>query len=384
MWVPSSQCAWDDIACYFHNTYNHKKSSTYVANGESFSIQYGSGSLTGFLSQDDVNVGGLVVSNQIFAEAVQQPGLTFVVAQFDGILGLAFQSIAVDNVPPVFYNMMSQNLVSQQKFAFWLSSSASGAGGELTLGGVDPNHYTGQITYVPLSNETYWQFKMSDVQIGGSSSGFCAGAAQCNAICDSGTSLLAGPSDDVNQINKLLNATGVLAEECEQIVDQYLDQIIQSIVAGLNASQTCTQIGLCPNTADCGVCVAVVDFIETYLPSNSSETLIKALLDSACQLIPSPMGESIVDCNTISTLPNIGFVLNGQTFTLTPAEYIMVTGAGSESLCLSGFIGLDLPPQIGPLWILGDVFIRQYYAIFDFGNKQMGFAQANPAYVPQQ
>ena len=33
-------------------------------------------------------------------------------------------------------------------------------GGELLLGGTDPNHYVGNLTYIPLIAETYWQFKM--------------------------------------------------------------------------------------------------------------------------------------------------------------------------------------------------------------------------------
>ncbi len=67
-----------------------------------------------------VQVGGITVPNQVFGIS-RTEALFMTYMSADGILGLAFQSIASDNVLPVFDNMISQGLVSESLFSVYLS-----------------------------------------------------------------------------------------------------------------------------------------------------------------------------------------------------------------------------------------------------------------------
>eukprot|EP00293_Proteomonas_sulcata_P013251 CAMPEP_0184298510 /NCGR_PEP_ID=MMETSP1049-20130417/9302_1 /TAXON_ID=77928 /ORGANISM="Proteomonas sulcata, Strain CCMP704" /LENGTH=486 /DNA_ID=CAMNT_0026608665 /DNA_START=12 /DNA_END=1472 /DNA_ORIENTATION=- len=371
LWVPSSKCKFTQVACDLHEKYYASKSSTYKANGTTFAIQYGSGACSGFLSEDVLSVGGIKVAGQTFGEVTKEPGVAFLAAHFDGIMGLAFQSISVDHVVPPFYNMVSQKAVEAPVFAFYLNRHEKE--GELVFGGTDPAHYTGAITYIPLSNETYWEFKLDDLLVDGTS--YCGPNAGCHAIADSGTSLLAGPKEAIKKINDQIGAVGVLVAECDQLVDTYADTLIKELLEDATPAEVCKEIGQCPG-AQCVLCKMFVRKARKMVANNKTEEHIKEILHEACAELPSPQGESAIDCDMMSTMPNVDIVLAGKTFTLTPQDYVLQIEQQGQKECLSGFIGLDLPARLGPFWILGDVFMGPYYTVFDLGKRAVGFAKA--------
>uniref|UniRef100_A0A8B9CVT4 Peptidase A1 domain-containing protein n=1 Tax=Anser brachyrhynchus TaxID=132585 RepID=A0A8B9CVT4_9AVES len=272
LWVPSVYCS--SRACTNHRRFDPARSSTYRGTTTSVATWYGTGSMVGVLGYDTVTVGNIQVQNQVFGLSQAEPGSFLAHAPFDGFLGLAFPNISSSGATPIFDNMMSQGLVSQDLFSIYLTPNKRN-GSFVLFGGIDDTYFTGNLSWIPLTAQSYWQIKVDRyITMYGRPIACPYG---CQAIVDSGTSLLAGPT-------------------------------------------------------------------RSYL----------------------------VSCSFIRLLPDIVFVIAGTQFPLPPQAYILQ----EDGSCMSGFEGYTLPTATSELWILGDIFLRHYYSVFDRANGMVGLAPA--------
>ncbi|MBZ3881825.1 Gastricsin [Sciurus carolinensis] len=292
LWVPSIYC--QSLACTTHPRFNPSQSSTFSTNGQTFSLQYGSGSLTGFFGYDTLTVESIQVPNQEFGLSEKEPGTNFVYAQFDGIMGLAYPALSMGGATTALQGMLRVDALSSPIFSVYLSNQeGSEDGGAVIFGGVDDNLYTGEISWAPVTRELYWQIGIEEFYVGEEASGWCSQG--CQAMVDTGTSLLVVPK---KHLSALLQTIG--AQE-----DEY--------------------------------------------------------------------GQFFVNCADVQNLPTFTFVINGVQFPLQPSSYIL----NEDGYCSVGLESIDLSLEDGqPFWILGDVFLRSYYSIFDMANNRVGFATA--------
>ncbi|XP_067863737.1 renin isoform X2 [Heptranchias perlo] len=218
LWIPSANCSPIYAACFSHNRYDSSTSRTYEANGEGFAIQYGSGNVKGFLSQDIVMVANIPVI-QVFAEATALPAYPFIFAKFDGVLGMGFRTISIDGIKPVFERILDQHVLNEDVFSVYYNRDSNGTpGGEVILGGSDPSYYTGEFHYLSLSKKGYWQIEVKGISVSGELL-FCSKG--CAAIVDTGSSYITGPAAAVSSIVSAIGATALAEGEyivnCDKI-----------------------------------------------------------------------------------------------------------------------------------------------------------------------
>jgi len=210
LWVPSATMLRLEGLDITHTGFKGYESQTFKLNGTDFNIMYGSGPVAGLLVSDVVTIGKLVLHNFTFAEVIQTSGLGDLYrssySSFDGILGLGFGALSVDGVPTVMQALNASGQLKELVFGFYHGTDEEG---QLVLGGVDPQHYIGNFSFVPVISAAYWQVALGSIKLRANAMEPWATAASntTSAIVDSGTSLLVGPVAEVGSIAALLGAT---------------------------------------------------------------------------------------------------------------------------------------------------------------------------------
>mmetsp|Transcript_11037 Transcript_11037/g.21912 ORF Transcript_11037/g.21912 Transcript_11037/m.21912 type:complete len:589 (+) Transcript_11037:54-1820(+) len=364
----------DEMMSTCHIKYDKTKSSSVRVqkdeNGSAkeFSIEYGSGACKGYVADETVKFGGYTLETQPIGLATEAN--TFQQMPFAGILGLAFQSIAVDDMEPVFDNIVKVNKLpnlpakpedkecdaSTDKnyskdtqysvFSFYLSNDEAKEASNLILGNYNRACFSEDLHFAPLSSETYWAFTIDDVMVEGKSTYSMTDAEQFKLA--------------KRMTSKKINIDKINAKKFKHInTKTFRPVVLGEKQKGSDEIDFCTK---CTGIADSG----------TSLIAGPQET-ISVIND----LILKADVEGKVDCygpegSSGNPHPDITFKINGKDFVLTPEDYLLK----EEGLCYSGFMGMDMGDSAHPLWILGDVFMRRYYTVFDYGNTRVGFAKA--------
>ncbi|KAK6757274.1 hypothetical protein RB195_015227 [Necator americanus] len=206
LWIPDSSC--NNLACKNKRKFKASESSTYKKNGHPWSIQYGTGAAQGILGEETVRFGDqgteqLVVPECGFGQASHlAPFFTHV--HLDGILGLGFPELAVEDVVPPLNNAIKQGLLDQPIFTVFLKyvgGEENVPGGVYTYGGLDKENCGEVIAYEPLTSATYWQFKMEGIK-----AGYFSNKNGWEVMSDTGTSFIGAPNPILRGIGEAFRA----------------------------------------------------------------------------------------------------------------------------------------------------------------------------------
>jgi cathepsin D len=328
LWVPKVHCTHCGSFLNKKNKFEHDKSSTYEEDGADFEIMYGSGSVSGFFSKDSVTLADdLVVEGQRFGEIQDAGGLgiAYALGKFDGILGMGFTSISIDGAKTVFENAIAQNVVDQPIFSFYLGDNGPGT------------FFACNLLPCLLDCRRWYALILTNI-------------IRMTTLYVTGELTFGGM--DPSKFEGELTYVPLLAAT-------YWEIAVDAVTAG--------SYHVKPNDDDTPIS-AIVDSGTSLITGPRKEI---SKIAAAVGAKPNIMGEYTIDCDQVANMPDIVFTIGGNEYTI-PGKGTVIE---AQNTCLFAFMGMDFPPP-GPQWILGDVFMRQYYTVFNYHDETIGFAKA--------
>ncbi|RCN52840.1 hypothetical protein ANCCAN_00835 [Ancylostoma caninum] len=198
--------------CRGKRFFESKKSSSYIPMNGTWTTKYRpNGTAKGFFGNDTFRFGDsgtaqLVVPGAKFGQANE---IDESVAEHpvDGVVGLAFSSLSRNDAVSPFEQAWQLGLVQPiftvyMKRVGWKAENVFG--GVFTYGGLDKQHCGDVIDYQPLSESTFWEFKVARV-----TAGEYVYRYEADAIADTSSSFIGTTSYKAGEIASKLNATFV-------------------------------------------------------------------------------------------------------------------------------------------------------------------------------
>lgn len=208
--IPGESCT--DPACKSHAQFQSDKSSTmketncdgsevHGRSTDEITITFGTGHMTGKCMSDNICMGNLCAVGQ-FVSSTEESSSPFSSFSFDGVLGLALDSMAQSPDFSLVSRMVRNNLLAEPVFSVFLSD-ANTETSEITFGQVKHEHMASELFWVPVFRASgYWEVQIEDITLDEQRQKVCQ---DCHVAVDTGTSQLAGPSDIIDQLESLLS-----------------------------------------------------------------------------------------------------------------------------------------------------------------------------------
>jgi saccharopepsin len=202
--VPSAECSVP--GCQPHRKYarNASRTSQAVTNerGEGSSeISFGTGQISGDFFRDKMCIGDSICSDTSFIAADRETTEPFQSIPFDGIMGLGFKDLSMGEGFNIVDDLTSKGQLPNGQISFYLTD---GGDSEVTFGGYKSEYLASDIVWAPVKKESYWQVSIDDITFDNTPKGLCSGG--CEVAVDTGTSMLAGPSDLVDKLSNMVGA----------------------------------------------------------------------------------------------------------------------------------------------------------------------------------
>jgi saccharopepsin len=199
--------------CKPHSKYDsHASTTSMVVTNEkgegNAEISFGTGNIAGDFYRDKMCMGDSMCIDTNFIAADKESTEPFQEIPFDGIMGLGFKDLSMGKGFNIIDDLTENNMLPGGQISFYLTD---GGDSEVTFGGYKSEYIASDILWAKVDLESYWQVSIDDITFDNKPKNLCGNG--CNVAVDTGTSMLAGPSELVDKLTNMLGAK----EDCSNM-----------------------------------------------------------------------------------------------------------------------------------------------------------------------